>query len=169
MFAVRKAEPRDAEAAVEVVRRSITELCVADHRDDPDTVASWLSNKTVQNFVSWLADDDNFCVIAEEKDRLLGVGLLHRSGEIRLFYLAPNAQLQGMGKAIHLALEEKAREWGLPELTLESTDLARPFYERLGYQSAGVVKLRFGMLHSYPYGKTLQPDPLMQPPGAPVP
>jgi GNAT superfamily N-acetyltransferase len=156
MFAVRKAEPKDAEAAVEVVRRSITELCVADHHGDPGTVAKWLSNKTVQNFVSWLADEDNFCVIAETRGRLLGVGLLHRSGEIKLFYLAPNAQLQGMGKAIHLALEEKAREWELPELTLESTDLARPFYERLGYRPAGAVKARFGVLHSYPYGKTLQ-------------
>jgi GNAT superfamily N-acetyltransferase len=155
MFAVRNAEAKDAEAAVDVVRRSITELCVADHRDDPGTVAQWLSNKTVQNFVSWLADDDNFCVVAEASGRLLGVGLLHRSGEIKLFYLAPNAQLQGMGKAIHLALEEKAREWGLQELTLESTDLARPFYERLGYRSAGAVTPRFGVLHSYPYGKTL--------------
>jgi GNAT superfamily N-acetyltransferase len=157
MFAVRKADPKDAAAAVEVVRRSITELCVADHRGDPDTLAQWLSNKTVPNFASWLADDDNFCVIAEASDRLLGVGLLHRSGEIMLFYLAPNAQLQGVGKAIHLALEEKAREWELPKLTLESTVLARPFYERLGYQSAGAAKPQFGVLLSYPYAKTLQP------------
>lgn len=67
-----------------------------------------------------------------------------------------------MGKAIHLALEEKAKAWGLRELKLESTVLARPFYERLGYRSAGAAKLRFGVLHSYPYEKTLQPNPLMQ-------
>jgi GNAT superfamily N-acetyltransferase len=73
-----------------------------------------------------------------------------------LFYLAPNAQLQGMGKAIHLALEEKARHWELPKLTLESTVLARPFYERLGYRSAGAAKPRFGVLLSYPHAKTLQ-------------
>jgi GNAT superfamily N-acetyltransferase len=163
MFSVRRAEARDAEAAVEVVRRSITELCTADHRGDADTIAKWLSNKTVQNFVSWFANDDNFCVIAEASSRLCGVGLLHRGGEIKLFYLAPNAQRQGMGNAIHLALEEKANAWGLRELRLESTVLARPFYERLGYRSVSVGKHRFGVLHSYPYEKTLQPDLLVNP------
>ena len=155
MLAVRQAESKDAEAAVEVVRRSITESCAADHRGDADTLARWLSNKTVQNFVSWFAIDDNFCVIAEANGRLSGVGLLHRSGEIRLFYLAPGAQRQGMGKAIHLALEEKAQAWGLRKLELESTVLACSFYEKLGYRSTGAAKPRFGVLLSYPYEKTL--------------
>jgi len=95
MFAVRPAERRDAEAAVDVVRRSITESCTADHRGDADTLAKWLSNKTVQHFVSWLANEDNYCVIAEVRRLLSGVGLLQRSGEIVLFYLAPSAQRQG--------------------------------------------------------------------------
>ena len=108
---------------------------------------------------------DNFFVVAEASDRLLGVGLLHRSGEINLLYLAPNAQRQGMGKAIQLALEEKAQAWGLLELKLDSTALACPFYERLGYISAGAKRPRFGVLHSYPYTKMLQPNPVMQPTG----
>src|ERR1700675_216886 len=104
MVAVRKAEPKDAEAAVEVLRRSITELCTLDHHGDADTLAKWLANKTRQNFLAWLTKEDNFCVVAEANDQVLGVGLIHRSGEIRLCYLAPGAQGQGLGKAIHLAL-----------------------------------------------------------------
>jgi len=165
MLTVRQAEPKDAEVAVEVVRRSITELCTADHRGEADTIAKWLSNKTVQHFISWMSSNDNFFVVAEASDRLLGVGLLHRSGEINLLYLAPNAQRQGMGKAIHLALEEKAQAWGLLELKLDSTALACPFYERLGYLPAGAKRARFGVLHSYPYTKMLRPNPLMQPTG----
>ena len=46
MAAVRKAEPRDAEAAAVVLRRSITELCTLDHDGDADTLAKWLANKT---------------------------------------------------------------------------------------------------------------------------
>ena len=162
MFAVRPAEQRDAEGAVDVVRRSITASCAADHRGDSDTLARWLANKTVRHFVSWLANEDNYCVVAEahgspESHRsLLGVGLLQRSGQIILFYLAPNAQRQGIGKAIHAALEEKARIWGLPKLSLDSTLLACPFYERLGYRAAGAARPRFGVLCSYPYEKTLQ-------------
>ena len=158
MFAVRPAQTRDAEAAVDVVRRSITESCTADHHGDADTLARWLSNKTVQHFVSWLADDNNYCVIAEANGGLLGVGLLQRSGEVLLFYLAPGAQRQGIGKAIHFALEEKAKAWGLLKLKLDSTLLACQYYERLGYRSTGAARARFGMLHSYPYEKTLQPE-----------
>lgn len=156
MFAVRPAENRDAEAAVDVVRRSITQLCTTDHRGDADTLAKWLSNKTVHHFLSWLANEDNYCVIAEASGRLLGVALLHRSGEINLFYLAPSAQRRGIGRALHSALEEKAKTWGLLKLMLDSTRLACPFYETLGYRPMGAARPRFGMLHSYPYEKVLE-------------
>jgi GNAT superfamily N-acetyltransferase len=155
MVVVRRAEPEDAEAAVAVVRRSISELCSEDHQGDPHTIATWLSNKTVKNFISWMANDDNFFVIAENRGHLSGVGLLHRSGEINLFYMAPNAQRQGIGKAIQLALEQKAREWELRELKLHSTALACSFYEKMGYRPAGVKTPRFGVLYSYPYRKRL--------------
>jgi GNAT superfamily N-acetyltransferase len=158
MIAVRKAEARDAGLAVDVLRRSITELYAADHRGDADTIARWLENKTEQHFLSWLANDDNFCVVAEAHDRLLGVGLLHRRGEILLCYLAPGAQRQGMGQAICQALEEKAKAWGLQRLSLESTVSARPFYERLGYRAAGAAKPGFGISQCHPYEKKLQPE-----------
>lgn len=130
MIAVRQAHAGDIESAVEVVRRSITELCAADH-------------------------SDNHCVVAAAGVRVLGIGLLHRSGEIRLLYLAPGGQRQGTGKAIHAALEGKATEWGLERLVLESTALARPFYEKLGYRPVAPPKLRFGVLRSHPYEKAL--------------
>jgi GNAT superfamily N-acetyltransferase len=165
MVAVRKAEPKDAEAAVEVLRRSIMELCELDHHGDADTLAKWLANKTRENFVAWLANEENFCLVAEVNDQVLGVGLIHRSGEIRLCYLAPGAQRQGVGKAIYLALEEKAKAWGVKRLYLESTVAARSFYERVGFRSASVARPGFGISHCHPYEKTLQPKSLMQPTG----
>jgi GNAT superfamily N-acetyltransferase len=165
MVRVRQAERKDTEAAVEVLRRSITELCTPDHRGDADTIARWLANKTPENFLTWLASSDNFCVVAEANDRLVGVGLLHRSGEIRLCYLAPGAQGQGIGKAIYMALEEKAKAWGLSKLTLDSTLSARSFYERLGYGPASVAQPGFGISQRHPYEKSLQPNPLIQPTG----
>ena len=152
---VRQAEPEDAEAAVEVLRRSITELCTADHCGDANTIATWLANKTPKNFRSWLANAENFCVVAEQGDRLLGVGLIHRSGKIRLCYLAPGSQRQGIGRAIYLALEEQAKAWGLSGLNLESTFSARAFYESVGYRSEGAPRPGFGISHCYPYEKTL--------------
>ena len=155
MISIRAAEQRDADAAIAVVQQSIVHLCVADHHNDEKTLATWLANKTPQNFLDWLSNVDNFCVVAESNSRLLGVGVLHRRGEILLFYLAPGEQRKGIGKMIHAALEEKADQWGLTSLHLDSTALACPFYEALGYRLIGPAIPRFGVLQCFPYAKQL--------------
>jgi hypothetical protein len=43
---IRDAVADDAPAACQVLRRSIVELCAADHGDDPAILAQWLANKT---------------------------------------------------------------------------------------------------------------------------
>jgi GNAT superfamily N-acetyltransferase len=155
MMAIRPAEASDAAAAIDVVRRSISELCVADHHNDESILATWLANKTAQNFLVWLANIDNYCVVAESNSRLSGVGALNRRGEVLLLYLAPGAQRQGIGKMIHAALEEKAHEWGLTALHLDSTAMARHFYEAQGYRTTGAPVPRFGGLQCFPYAKQL--------------
>src|SRR5882672_1659038 len=151
MIVIRHADESDAAAAIDVVRRSISQLCVADHHNDEETLAAWLANKTSQNFLAWLANTDNFCVVAESENRLIGVGVLNRAGEILLFYLAPGTQRQGVGRMIHAALEEKAQQWGLVSLHLDSTALACPFYEATGYRRVGAAVPRFGVLQCFPY------------------
>ena len=162
MITVRPAKEEDAAAAIDVVRRSIQQLCIADHREDRDTLARWLANKTPENFLDWIANPDNFCVVSESADCISGVGLLHRSGEIRLFYLAPGSQRQGIGRTIHDELEAAAERWGLIALHLDSTALARPFYEALGYDARGPSAIRFGVLQCFPYEKRLQPSNSIQ-------
>jgi GNAT superfamily N-acetyltransferase len=156
MTTVREAQPQDAEAAVAVVRASIEALCTADHRNDPETLSQWLANKTPQSFRTWIANPDNFFVVALDGERLIGVGLLRREGEIVLFYLQPGTQRRGIGSALYEALEGKAIDWGLRELHLGSTCMARPFYESRGFRATGPARHRFGLLQSYPYEKRLQ-------------
>src|ERR1700734_4557945 len=43
---VREARFEDADEACLVMRRSIAELCGADHHGDPPLLAAWLANKT---------------------------------------------------------------------------------------------------------------------------
>ena len=107
----RIAEPRDADAVVRVLRRSITELCVADHHNDPTTLQKWLENKTVENFYCWLATESNFCVVTESSAAINGVGLVNHAGEILLCYVAPESQGHGYGSAILAALEESVKPW----------------------------------------------------------
>ena len=152
----RAAETCDAQAAVAVLRRSIIELCVADHQNDPATLEKWLENKTVEHFHAWLANERNACVITESGAKLNGVGMIGRNGEILLCYVLPEAQGRGFGRAILGALEERAAAWRLQKLRLASTMMARAFYEKHGYVSAGDDRAcGIGLASCYPYEKTL--------------
>jgi GNAT superfamily N-acetyltransferase len=155
MPTARIAELRDAEPAVSVLRRSITELCVADHRNDPATLQAWLANKTVENFHSWLTSANNFCVVTELDGRVNGVGLVNRAGEVQLCYVAPESQHHGFGRAILTALEQQAAVWGLEKLHLGSTLSARAFYENHGYRATGESTCGFGASCCHVYQKSL--------------
>jgi len=56
---------------------------------------------------------------------------------------------------VHAALERKANAWNLRKLHLQSTVLARPFYEALGYRPVGAAQRHFGVMQRHPYEKIL--------------
>src|SRR4051812_5335014 len=155
MISVREARPTDALPVTEVVRDSITRLCVADHRNEPNLLGAWLENKTAENFAAWLANTENHCVVAEGP-AVCGVGLLHRSGEIRLLYVSPCRQRQGVGHALLKGLESQALTWGLIRLQLSSTAVARPFYEAEGYRDRHEFETWRGIV-CYKYEKSIVP------------
>ncbi|HKE96976.1 MAG TPA: GNAT family N-acetyltransferase [Povalibacter sp.] len=151
----RPANVSDAVEAIEAVRRSIITLCVPDHLNDAATLDRWLANKKPESFAAWISNPDNFCAVEEVDGRVQGLGLLHSSGELRLFYVAPGHERKGLGRSIHEALVSRAAQWGLTKLHLESTSVARNFYESLGYRSTGPKRLMFGVLHAYPYERSV--------------
>ena len=67
---VRDAVPEDAAAACQIMRRSIAELCLANHRNDPAILERWLSNKAPEIFKSWIRPD-NTLLVAVEDNRIL--------------------------------------------------------------------------------------------------
>ena len=129
---IRAAHPDDAVAACSLLRRSITELCAADHGNDEARLARWLSNKTPENLTRWILTSHVF--VAEEQGRILGVAALTGSGHITLNYVAPEARFRGISKALLRAVESKALERGCRACTLESTRTAERFYRGAGYQ-----------------------------------
>ena len=151
----RPSTAHDAIDAIEAIRQSITVLCVPDHQNDKATLDRWLANKKPEFFEAWIANPDNFCAVEEVDGKVHGVGLLHSSGEVRLFYVSPGHLRKGLGRNIHALLLSRAREWGLTKVHLDSTSVARPFYESLGYRSTGPSKHMFGVLNAFPYEKVV--------------
>lgn len=134
---VRHAIPDDAEALTEVNIRSIREICGASGDYTPEQIEHWISNKSPTSFLKWMANEDMRLYTGLIDDVVSGVGLLDLSGQIILLVLTPEAQGKGLGKALLHEMEAEARYWDLSKLTLESTTVARPFYESQGYRNLG--------------------------------
>jgi N-acetylglutamate synthase-like GNAT family acetyltransferase len=142
---IRRALPEDASAACEVLRRSIAECCVEDHRNDPQLLATWLANKTPENVASWFLTPSNYTVVAVRDGQVIGVSLLTQAGKLSLCYVLPEALHGGAGKAMLANVEAQARQWGVSVIRLHSTAAGRDFYARHGYISAGRDKSCFGL------------------------
>jgi hypothetical protein len=152
---VRDATPEDGPAACEIMRRSIAELCVADHRNDPVILGRWLSNKTPEVF-RWIRPD-NSLLVAVENDNILAVGCVTDEGEITLNYVSPDARFCGVSTALLANLETRAIELGNKVCRLESTETARRFYLARGYSEEGPAGGKFGAASGYPMSKRIKP------------
>lgn len=152
---IRDAIPEDAPAACEVLRRSISELCGADHRNDPVILRRWLANKTPDIVASWIVQPGNSVLVAVEDGSILAVGSVTGAGEITLNYVSPDARFRGVSRAMVTALEARALERGADQCTLLSTETAHRFYKSAGYIQEGAPQGKFGTTSSYPMSKRL--------------
>lgn len=155
---IRDAVVDDAPAACCVLRRSITDLCAADHHGDPAVLERWLNNKTPEILATWILQPGGSVLVAVDSAAILAVGGVTDGGEITLNYVAPEARFRGVSRAMLRALERRARERGNTRCTLLSTETAHRFYQANGYSDAGAAKGKFGTAASYPMSKLLPRD-----------
>jgi GNAT superfamily N-acetyltransferase len=134
---IRDALASDAEQACEVMRRSISELCAADHCNDPTILDRWLANKKPEITRGWIESPTASMLLAVEGDTVLAVGGITDAGEITLNYVSPDARFRGVSKAMLNALEARAIERGNRRCTLISTQTAYRFYKSAGYAEDG--------------------------------
>lgn len=134
---IRDAVPEDAAAAALVLRRSITELCTADHEGLAERLEPWLRNKTSENVAAWIAARGTRIVVAEDGGAMLGVGGATARGEILLNYVSPDARFRGVSKAVLDTLETWLASGKVDVFRLSSTATARQFYLDRGYGETG--------------------------------
>ena len=154
---IREATISDADAACTVLRRSIIECCVEDHKNLPDILSVWLQNKTPQNIASLFASIENISIVAIMNENIVGIGMITPKGELALCYILPEVRFSGVGRSLLHAMEAQALKLGLGEIYLSSTATAKCFYERNGFISNGPPIEIFG-IQSFPFIKPISKD-----------
>ena len=95
--------------------------------------------------------DSHHLVALDEGGRILGCLMLtpRAGGEVQMRQVAvkPDRQGTGLGRALALEAEAKARALGFTRMMLHARDTAIGFYERLGYAREGDPFLEVGILH----------------------
>ena len=136
------------------MRRSIAELCVADHGNDKAMLGRWLANKTPETFAAWLKDTGNTVLVADRGSLIAAVGAVNNDGEITLNYVSPDFRFQGVSKMLLAGVEAVSLSQGNSGATLFSTKTAHAFYRGAGYRDGGTPFFKFGT-ESYPMFKRL--------------
>ncbi|MCU1758277.1 GNAT family N-acetyltransferase [Pseudomonas sp. 14P_8.1_Bac3] len=149
-----KATPADAGIISRIVQRSIRVGCVLDHRNDPQTVATWTRNTSVEHIQPWLTDPRLYLNIALLRDKPVGVAMAAISGKVAFCYVQPEWFRRGAGLALVRDLEGWLIDQGLAQARLNSTRTGEPFYRRLGYQPCAESFSSAG-LHAIPMHKAL--------------
>jgi GNAT superfamily N-acetyltransferase len=153
---IRDAVAADAPSACDLLRRSIVELCAADHGNDPRILAQWLANKRPCIVASWIAQPGNSLMVGVEAEKILAVGAVTDAGEITLNYVSPDARFRGVSRTLLAALERRAAERGNDACALTSTATAQRFYLANGYVETGAARSNFGTQSGFPMRKVLK-------------
>jgi GNAT superfamily N-acetyltransferase len=151
-----EAKPKHANAACGVIRQSIEKLCIADHKNDPWILESWLRNKTPANCRLWIENVQSKFFVAILKGVAVGVALVGEKGYIYLCYMQPDSAGKGIGKQLLLACENQALAWGLKEMMVDSSYTGKTFYESQGFIKNGEPFIEDNF-RSFPLIKQLKP------------
>jgi len=135
-FIIRPARPEDAQAISDVLKRSITALCAADHLDDPDLIEGWIADKTPEEIGGRIIAGTQMFV-TESAGQIGAVGEFQSKGHIDLLYVAPEAQGQGHSRALLADMENRLRDCGAQVARLVSSKTAQSFYLKRGWEIEG--------------------------------
>lgn len=134
---IRPADAADIPEMSRVLIASITELCGADHGNDPDALAAWTRNKSEVGVAAMLANPKLVLLVAERAGAVVAVGAATADGEVALNYVAPAARFTGVSRAMLARLEAELLALGFAQGRLEATATALRFYREAGWQAAG--------------------------------
>lgn len=134
---VRPARLDEAKAIANLVRGSISELCLDDQDDDDSRLDQWLADKTENDIAAMIADDTLSFYVIGCSTGLAAAGCHRDDGVILMNYVSPFYRFQGLSARMIGFLEDSIAAQGRATARLVSTRTAITFYEDRGWHSDG--------------------------------
>ena len=127
---IRRYRPGEEEAAWEVVFQATR---ISNARDyHPDQIERWTPlDKDMNEWRQRLADRDSFVAILD--GRVAGLAEVNADGFVDYFYVHPEFQGRGVGKAMMAKLEAEARVFGVERIYPNVSVTAKTFFEAQGW------------------------------------
>ncbi|WP_323752583.1 GNAT family N-acetyltransferase [Marinobacter sp.] len=128
---IRNYRIKDLSPVVRLFTDSVHELTAAAY--DETQRYAWASR--TPNLDTWqgrLASLET--LVAEDGDALAGFISYEPSGVIDLVFTAPNYARQGIASALYQEAEQQLQNKGVKELRTEASVVARPFFEKHGFE-----------------------------------
>ena len=133
--------PADVKRCAEIFRSSIEELAAEDY--DEDQREAWASRADDEaGFGARLSGA--LTLLALIDGAVAGFASLKGEGEIDMLFVDPEFARQGAGRTLVEALTKLAEARGAKLLTVETSDVAKPLFERQGFTSQQRNLVRVG-------------------------
>lgn len=91
------------------------------------------TNPDLSSWANSLSKNHSFVAIDPDSSRIIGFADLEENGCLNRGYVHKDYQRQGIGKALLLARENRAKDLGIKRLFSEVSITAKPFFEKCGY------------------------------------
>ena len=132
---IRSFRSDDADRLVALVQRSIRDLGAGAY--SPEQIAAWSSrHHEAVRFEHRHALGHRILLAVDEEDKPAAVTLYEPGGHLDMLYCHPAHAGRGLATALIHRVEAEAAVAGLPRLTTEASDLARPVFEKAGWITA---------------------------------
>ncbi len=132
-YRIRPFRDDDAEALAELTQAAILVIGSASYTQEQ--TAAWAARHMApQRFRDRAADGHRIFVAVGAADHVVAYALLEPDGHLDQLYCHPDHSRRGLADRLLAEAETLAREMAVKSLYTEASELARPAFERAGYE-----------------------------------
>ena len=143
-YKLRKLSEEDIPVLQTLFRETVLHVNARDYTCEE--VEDWAScGESAEHMKDLLARND-YVAALNERDEIIGFSSMNAEGYLHSLFVHKDYQRVGVGGLLLSAVEKRAREYGVSEITSEVSLTARPFFEKRDYEVMRAQKRRANRL-----------------------